>query len=131
MKQVKTAKGRIIDMAALAKANEETRAVSPGNQTLNARGDRIDSSGNVIQTVQAKSRAVHSTTTAPERRKLSDAPTAPKKVPPKVDPVAEAEPESNGEVGRKEKTREDGTKYLEIEYADGSVETQELNNEKD
>jgi hypothetical protein len=54
MKQVKTAKGRVIDMASLAKTNETTRAVSPGNEKMNGRGDRIDSSGNVLQTVKAK-----------------------------------------------------------------------------
>ena len=45
MKTVKTARGRIIDMAALAAKAEETRAVS--NVPVNARGDIIDNRGNV------------------------------------------------------------------------------------
>ena len=45
MKRVKTAKGRIIDMSALAAKNETTRAVS--NLNMNARGDIIDNRGNV------------------------------------------------------------------------------------
>ena len=45
MKTVKTAKGRMLDMGALAAQNEETRAIS--NVPINARGDIIDNRGNV------------------------------------------------------------------------------------
>mgnify|MGYP001500116905 FL=1 len=45
MKTVKTARGRTLDMGALAAKNEETRAVS--NLNMNARGDIIDSRGKV------------------------------------------------------------------------------------
>lgn len=123
MKQVRTAKGRMIDMGALAKVNEEVRAVSPGNITMNGRGDRLDASGNVVQTVQAKSRAARDTTQAPEKRKLSDAPGAPAKPAPKKKAVDPIEPMV---VSQEEKTREDGTRYLEIEYDDGSMDVKEL-----
>lgn len=43
----KTARGRTIDIGALVLKNENTRAV--GNMGVNARGDKIDSMGNVIQ----------------------------------------------------------------------------------
>jgi ribosomal protein L27 len=121
MKQVRTAKGRMIDMGALSKANEEVRAVSPGNVIMNARGDRLDAGGNVVQTVQAKSRAVRDTTSAPEKRKLSDAPGAPPK-------AAAKRPEDRSAkiVRREPKDRDDGTQYMEIEYEDGSIETKEL-----
>ena len=45
MKTVKTAKGRTLDMAALAAKHEKTRAVS--NMNLNARGDIIDNRNQV------------------------------------------------------------------------------------
>ena len=45
MRRVKTAKGKILDMGALAAQNETTRAV--GNVPMNARGDIIDNRGNV------------------------------------------------------------------------------------
>jgi len=132
MKQVKTARGRVIDMAALAKKNEETRAVSPGNIQMNARGDRLDNSGNVKETVQAKSRAVRNTTSAPEKRKLSEAPGATKKAAPKKKTEeATAEDPQPIVVREEEKTRDDGTRYLEIEYDDGSMDVKELGNETD
>lgn len=124
MRQVRTAKGRVLDMASLAKANEEVKAISPGNVTLNARGDEVDRAGNVIRTVQAKSKAAHNTTSAPERTKLSDAPGAPKKK-----SVSKKNTTKEPEIGvarQEEKTRDDGTRYLEIEYDDGSMETKEL-----
>ena len=42
----KTAKGKPLDMGALRLQNENTRAV--GNMNVNARGDIIDDSGQVI-----------------------------------------------------------------------------------
>ena len=124
MKQVRTAKGRIIDMGALAKANETVRAVAPGNVNMNARGDRLDASGNVIQTVQAKSRAARDTTSAPEKKKLSDAPGAPAK--PAAPKKKAADPIEPKVVSQQEKTRDDGTKYVEIEYDDGSMDVKEV-----
>jgi hypothetical protein len=47
-----TAQGKVIDMAALMKKNEEVRAVS--NLSLNARGDTIDAAGRVIESVTTK-----------------------------------------------------------------------------
>ena len=44
----KTARGKTIDLGALVLRNEKTRAV--GNMPVNARGDRIDSFNNVIET---------------------------------------------------------------------------------
>ena len=52
MSKYRTAQGRMIDMAALAAANEKTRAV--GNMPVNARGDTIDSDGNTVVPVTKK-----------------------------------------------------------------------------
>lgn len=127
MKQVRTAKGRIIDMQALAKANEEMRAVSPGNVNMNARGDRIDKSGNVVQTVQAKSRAARNTTSAPQQTRVSDLPGGKAAKPAKKKPAPKAaEPTGPRIVSENTKTRDDGTMYVEVEYDDGSMETKEV-----
>lgn len=125
MKQTKTARGRIIDMAAIAKANEELRAVSPGNVMLNARGDQIDKKGNVVATVQAKSKAVHESKTAPEKRKLSDAPSNGKSTKEKK-PSAKATGDALRVIKQTEKQRDDGSRYLEVEFEDGSVAVTEL-----
>jgi len=45
-KVYKTAKGKPVDLGALRLQNENVRAV--GNMNVNARGDRIDADGNVI-----------------------------------------------------------------------------------
>lgn len=47
MSKVRTALGRELDMAALERKYENIRAVS--NLSVNARGDQIDSFGNVIE----------------------------------------------------------------------------------
>jgi hypothetical protein len=45
-KVYKTARGKLVDMGSLRLQNEDVRAV--GNMNVNARGDRIDSQGNII-----------------------------------------------------------------------------------
>ena len=47
-KEYRTARGKKLDMQKLVLQNEKTRAV--GNMDVNARGDRIDSQGNIIET---------------------------------------------------------------------------------
>ena len=45
-KVYKTARGKLVDMGSLRLQNEDVRAV--GNMNANARGDRIDAQGNII-----------------------------------------------------------------------------------
>lgn len=52
MKNYRSAMGKIVDMAALFAKNENTRAV--GNMKVNARGDKIDVHGKVIQPVNER-----------------------------------------------------------------------------
>lgn len=47
MAKYRTALGKVVDMSTLAAKNERTRAV--GNMRVNARGDTIDSNGNIIK----------------------------------------------------------------------------------
>ena len=48
MVQVKTAKGKYVDMGTIAQNHEKDRAI--GNVPMNARGDKLDKSGNIIRT---------------------------------------------------------------------------------
>lgn len=113
MRQVKTARGKTLDMAALAKKHEDTRAV--GNVPMNAKGDRLDAKGNVKATVQAITRTQLDLQEPKESVALSD-PTPKQK-------SAKTSPPAPVEISRELKTREDGSKYEEIEYDDGSIET--------
>lgn len=115
MKSVKTARGRTIDMAAMVAKNETTRAVS--NLNMNARGDIIDSRGNVEIPKEKVSKEYYK----------NNVPNADTKEISIKDPVdednkVEVSDEPN-EVSRKERKRDDGTTYYEVEYSDGSMDT--------
>jgi hypothetical protein len=59
----RTARGKTVDMGALMLQNEKVRAV--GNMDVNARGDRIDANGNVIDSKNRQiQRQVHRQTSA-------------------------------------------------------------------
>lgn len=125
MKRVKTAKGKTIDMGALAKANETVRAVS--NVPINARGDRLDASGNVIATVQSVARKQHEHAQPPVKRKLSSATEEIEAKPQPKKQAAPAEEVTTAKVkNRKTRTRDDGSKFVEVEYDDGSISIEEV-----
>lgn len=114
MKRVRTARGKYIDMAGLAKMHEDVRAVS--NIPMNARGDRLDGRGNVKATVQSVARAQHAAAVSPEMVPVSN-----------PQPRVLAEPVKSTEdfdgalvVSETTRTRPDGSRYIEIEYSDGS-----------
>jgi len=52
MAKYRSAKGKTVDMGALATKNERVKAV--GNMKVNARGDIIDASGNIVVPVNKK-----------------------------------------------------------------------------
>jgi len=123
-RQIKTAKGRIIDMGALSAKNETVKAV--GNVLMNARGDRLNPDGSVRLTVEQMARLDQDSKSPPSRTAISDPkPVMPEQAAQKrVDvPGVDLDPEPISKITR---TRDDGTKYVEIEYDDGSVETLEL-----
>lgn len=115
MKSVKTARGRTIDMAAMVAQNETTRAVS--NLNMNARGDIIDSRGNVEIPKEKVSKEYYK----------NNVPNADTKEISIKDPVEEDKKvevsDEPKEVSRKERKRDDGTVYYEVEYSDGSMDT--------
>lgn len=131
MKSVKTAKGRTLDLEALARQNQNTKAV--GNGRMNANGDEVDGRGNIIKSVQQKQKEVEKATTPAQESPATDplqTPEShkPKKVKISADDDLDKELESSI-INETEKTDEDGQSYLEIEYEDGSIETKEMPNE--
>jgi len=130
MRSVKTARGKTIDMAALAAKNETTRSV--GNVMMNARGDRLNSDGSVKYTAEEIARADAAQRTPPVTASISDPkPIMPEPTPePEPEPVVELEVELAPEaISKITRTRDDGSKYTEIEYDDGSIETIEQDEE--
>lgn len=134
-RSVRTARGKMIDMAALAAKNETVKAV--GNVLMNARGDRLNPDGSVRFTAEEIARADQNTKQPPVQTAISDPkplsqPKAPEPQPepePVVEPeipTVELDPEP---ISRITRTREDGSKYMEIEYDDGSMETIEIDEE--
>ena len=127
-RRVKTARGQIIDMAALGAKNEKVRAV--GNVLMNARGDRLNPDGSVKYSAEDIARMSHDRKEPPQQTAISD----PKPIV-RPDPVTETVPQQPEEfdppaepeaISKITKTREDGSQYMEIEYDDGSIETLEL-----
>ena len=140
---VRTARGVMIDMSAMASKHEKTRAVS--NVAMNARGDRLNEDGTVKVKAEDIAVAHQNTVEPPQQQPISDpkpieqpavkpTPTKAKKKQTAPDPVIpnleeqfSEEPEAISKITR---TRDDGTKYVEIEYDDGSIETLEINEEE-
>jgi hypothetical protein len=60
MAKYRTALGKVVDMSILSAKNEKTRAV--GNMRVNARGDTIDASGNIIKPATNKVNEAYSKT---------------------------------------------------------------------
>jgi hypothetical protein len=144
-RNIRTARGAVIDMAALAAKNETTRAV--GNVPMNARGDRLNEDGTVKMKAEDIAVAHQNLQQPPNQTPISDpkpiepkpikateqAPQPPKQqapqepVMPDLEEQFSQEPEAISKITR---TRDDGTKYVEIEYDDGSIETLEINAEE-
>lgn len=147
-RKIRTARGKSIDMTALAAQHEHTRAV--GNVPMNARGDRLNSDGSIKVTAEDIAIAHHNTATSPQQQALSDTkpieakkpksatstetempqreePTVQEPIMPDLEEQFNQEPEAISKITR---TRDDGTKYVEIEYDDGSIETLEINEEE-
>tara|TARA_B100000768_G_scaffold69887_1_gene67143 strand:+ start:917 stop:1351 length:435 start_codon:yes stop_codon:yes gene_type:complete len=136
MKTIKTARGKILDMAGLAAQNEETRAIS--NMPINARGDIIDNRGKVkvprediskefyknnVPGSDVKKESIKEDVTL--KTVVKETPEPKPEPTPAPAPVAKEE-DDNIEVSRSERERPDGSKYFEVEYMDGSMEEIEI-----
>jgi hypothetical protein len=109
MSKHKTAKGREFNMQAFADGRGETVAV--GNSPRNARGDLINSRGDILATTQEITNRVYN----------KNAKAGGKVV--KLNPMEQ-------EVSRKEVIGADGRVRAEVTYADGSVEIIEIEQTK-
>ena len=136
-RNIRTARGATINMTAMAAKHEMTRAVS--NVHMNARGDRLNPDGSVRMSAEEIAIAHHNNVTPPQLQPLRDTkpiqesdPVSPIPEPdefaepdiPNLEEQFQQEPEPICKITR---SREDGTKYVEIEYDDGSIETLEIN----
>ena len=135
----KTYKGKEFNMSAFSEKNADARAV--GNVSMNARGDVLDSKGNVKVTAGQISRAFSAnnnkkTKQVSLKEDSGSAPITNKTVSPdqsaevkpveikpveKVEPAAVVEDPSTRMVSRREVRTPNGPAY-EVEYADGSIE---------
>lgn len=119
MKTVKTSRGRLIDMGALRAQNETTKAV--GNVPMNARGDIVDSRGNVKVSKEKISAAYYENNVpGADTKQVSVKEDKVEKVIEVEETVTSDEP-ALVEVSRELRERKDGTLYYEVEYADGSM----------
>lgn len=112
MKTTKTARGRDINMQTIVHQNERVRAVS--NVPVNARGDIIDSRGEVKVSRERVSNEYYKGNVPGVETQVSiKEDTQDNKIKESVGPI---------EVNRVARTRDDGSEYWEVEYDDGSME---------
>ncbi len=78
MGNYRSAMGKMVDMDALAAKNENVRAV--GNMGVNARGDKIDSYGHVIQPVTDRVAEKYSGTVGNRSAQVTKRPSKPQQV---------------------------------------------------
>ena len=133
MREVRTARGRILNMQALSDANPTTRAVS--NVNVNAKGDLLDEHGEVIVDKGIITAAYYEgdpkATKAVSIKKSTDRDPK-KKIQPNIkkeEPIVTMDSARDNDpniVSENIKTREDGSQYKEVEYDDGSMETIEV-----
>jgi len=135
MKTVKTARGRTIDMGAIRAKHENTRAIS--NMPINAKGDIIDSRGKIVVPRETISKEFYKNNvpgSTDTKVSIKEDQEEVVKVEEEIEvtqpPVEEAPIASENndeviEVSRRQRTREDGSEYWEVEYSDGSMEIEE------
>lgn len=144
MKTIKTARGKTLNMAQLAAQNEDVRAIS--NVPINARGDIIDSRGQVKVTKEKVAKEYYrdnlqgveeeisikadeaepvDPVVTEEVKEPEPAPEPKPKAKPTPPPAPEPVTEEVTEIGRRQRTRDDGTTYWEVEFSDGSMEIEE------
>ena len=116
MKTIKTARGKVLDMSAIASKNEKTRAVS--NAPINARGDIIDSRGDVqVPRGEIKNKFYKDNVPGSDETEVSLNQEEPKSKTKSNEPTI---------VSQNERRRDDGTAYMEVEYSDGSMEDYDI-----
>lgn len=119
--KIKSAMGKVVDIAALMKENEGTLAV--GNVKMNARGDRLGPDGKVIVPVQQVAKKQKSVVSQPVTASIEVASNPAKVVAEEEKRTAKkAKKPENKVINMTSKIDENGDSYTEIEYEDGSIE---------
>lgn len=119
--KIKSAMGKVVDVAALMKENEGTLAV--GNVKMNARGDRLGQDGKVIVPVQQVAKKQKSVVSQPVTASIEVASNPAKVVAEEEKRTAKkAKKPENKVINMTSKIDENGDSYTEIEYEDGSIE---------
>ena len=135
MREVITAKGRVLNMAALASANEKEIAV--GNMDVNARGDVLKPGRRgeiIIKNEKVQQAYYEATKPASEKVSIKQEPGPVKQAEKKQSKVKKTynkitkrtgidEP---GIVDRRTIEKPDGTMVEEIEFSDGSIKEEEV-----
>ena len=117
MREVKTNKGKTINMQELMDANQETKAL--GNMPVNARGDVIK--GDVI--IKPYNEVTKTRQKIKERPQVEEVNIKENFGDPEV------KTEDTGQI-LNEYEGEDGKMYQEIEFADGSIQVKEIPSEE-
>ncbi len=125
MRKIISARGREVNMVAIAAKHETDRAV--GNVSMNARGDIIDNRGNVKITREEVTREIYKAASPDATAKAASI----KDDQIIVDEVQELHEEKRKkkkltEVNRQLRERPDGSQYIEVEYNDGSMKEVEV-----
>jgi|TARA_R110002074_G_scaffold142177_1_gene288627 hypothetical protein len=113
---IRSARGKKINMATIVAKGERERAVS--NAPLNARGDIIDSRGEIKVTREKLSKEFYKDNLPGVEEEISISSSDETDV---IEEVAIEKEEIVTEVSRTERIREDGTPFIEVEYSDGSM----------
>jgi len=118
MREVKTNKGRTINMQELSDAHQETRAI--GNMPVNARGDVMK--GDVI--IKPYNEVVKTRQTVIEKPQVEEVNIKENF----GDPAPEEAKVDEGHI-LNEYEGKDGKMYQEVEFADGSIQVREIKGE--
>lgn len=121
MTKVKTAMGKFVDIDSILKQNETTRAV--GNVLMNARGDRIDSAGNIVIPVQQVARMQQATSEPTVSMSVDNLDNISEVVKEEKKAIIKNAKKSETKiVNQRTKTDISGNDITEVEYEDGSIE---------
>lgn len=119
--KIKSAMGKIVDVGAIMKENENTLAV--GNVKMNARGDRLGPDGKVIVPVQQIAKKQKAAISEPVTTSIENASNPAKVVAEEERKVSKKTKKvENKVVNMTAKVDDNGDSYTEIEYEDGSIE---------
>lgn len=120
--KIKSAMGKVVDVTALLRENEEVLAVS--NVKMNARGDRLGPDGKVIASIQQITKKQKSEVSPVISTSIENASMPAKAMAEEEKKIAtkKTKKAESKVVNIVSKTDEAGNTFSEIEYEDGSIE---------